>query len=278
MNQVIGTEPVFAEDIKDAVADLAKNPPRKFDLTQKVHVFNAAFEFVEFSLEGCSISKKTVRLPSEFVDLGRDPKTQKMLRSTFRLIAEDNVSLSGHRVTKLKEFVIDNYLINLPNYNNVVLRENKSDFEKAVNTLRRYVARFQKHVERDLQDAIDDNRGVLVEALTPAVANNPPSQSIKHIGRNPNRESVKRWLDSEMRKVFGTGASYLSHMRVELLFKGVTYESFSDPAFKEVAQAKLPMLKRLHEEFDTAKEKADSQTLGNQLQESPFDESSKAIN
>src|ERR1700752_878732 len=162
--QVIGTEPVCAEDVSEAVLDLAKNPPRKFDLTQKVHVFNAAFEFVEFKIEGCSISKKTVKLPSEFMGLGRDPKTQKMLKAAFKLIGEDNDSLSGDRVIKLKEFVCEKYLVNLPNYGNVVLRTNKADFEKAVDTLRRYVARFQKRVERDLQSAMDDNRRALVEA------------------------------------------------------------------------------------------------------------------
>jgi hypothetical protein len=276
--RLIGTQPVSTEDVAAAVSDLAENPPRRFDLTQKVHVFNAAFEFVEFKLEGCSIARKTVRLPSEFMGLGRDPKTQKMLRSTFRLIDEDNQSLSGERVIKLKDFVSKQFLVNLPNYGNVVLRANKAEFEKAVDTLRRYVARFQKRVERDLQLAIDNNRKALVEALSPAVANSPPPQSIKHIGRNPDREMAKAWLDVEMRKVFGDAKSYLSRMEASLLFKGVTYESLSDPSFIEVAQEKLPMLKQLHEEFDTAKEKAENPVRENVSPESLFDESSKAVN
>lgn len=275
---VLGTQPVSTEDVNAAVSDLAENPPRKFDLTQKVHVFNAAFEFVEFKLEGCSIARKTVRLPSEFMGLGRDPKTQKMLRSTFRLIDEDNQSLSGERVIILKDFVSKQFLINLPNYGNVVLRANKAEFEKAVSTLRRYVARFQKRVERDLQLAIDNNRKALVDALAPAVASSPPPQSIKHIGRNPDREMAKAWLDVEMRKVFGDAKSYLSRMEASLLFKGVTYESLSDPSFIEVAQEKLPMLKQLHEEFDTAKEKAEHPVRENVSPESLFDESSKAVN
>jgi hypothetical protein len=276
--QIIGTQPVCTEDVNAAVSDLAENPPRKFDLMQKVHVFNAAFEFVEFKLEGCSIARKTVRLPSEFVGLGRDPKTQKMLRSTFRLIDEDSGSLSGGKVIKLKEFVSKKFLVNLPNYGNVVLRTNKADFEKAVSTLRRYVARFQKRIERDLQRAIDNNRKTLVEALTPAVANNLPPQSLKHIGRNPDRDTVKSWLDVEMRNLFGDAKSYLSRMEVSLLFKGVTYESLSDANFIEVAQEKLPMLKQLHEEFDTAKEKPENPARENLFPESLFDESSKTVN
>jgi hypothetical protein len=43
MERLIGTEPVSTEDVAAVVSDLDENPPRKFDLTQKVHVFNAAF-------------------------------------------------------------------------------------------------------------------------------------------------------------------------------------------------------------------------------------------
>jgi hypothetical protein len=276
IERLIGTQPVSTEDVAAAVSDLSENPPRRFDLTQKVHVFNAAFEFVEFKLEGCSIARKTVRLPSEFMGLGRDPKTQKMLRTNFRLIDEDNQSLSGERVTKLKDFVSEKFLVSLPNYGNVVLRENKAEFEKAVNTLRRYVARFQKRVERDLQLAIDNNHKALVDALAPAVATSPPPRSIKHIGRKPDPETAKSWLDAEMKNLFGNAKSHLSRMEVSLLFKGVTYESLSEPSFIEVAQEKLPMLKRLHEEFDTAREKAENPF--HEKAESLFDESSKAIN
>ena len=67
------------------------------------------------------------------------------------MIDEDNQSLSGERAIKLKDFVSKQFLINLPNYGNVVLRANKAEFEKAVSTLRRYVARFQMRAERDLQ-------------------------------------------------------------------------------------------------------------------------------
>lgn len=42
-------------------------------------------------------------------------------------------------------------------------------------------------------------------------------------------------------------------MEVKLIFKGVTYELLSDPKFVKVAREKLPTLKQLHEEFETAK-------------------------
>ena len=149
--RTIGKQAVNSEDVKAVTSDLKENPPRRFDLTQKVQVFNAAFEFVEFKLEGCAIERKTVRIPADLIGLGKDPRTQNMLRSTFRLINEDDEWLSGKKVMKLKEFISEKFLVNLPKYGNVVLRTNKSDFEKAIDSLKRYVERFQERAKKKLQ-------------------------------------------------------------------------------------------------------------------------------
>ena len=42
-------------------------------------------------------------------------------------------------------------------------------------------------------------------------------------------------------------------MKVNLIFKGVTYESLSDPEFIEVAGKNIPHLKFLYDEFDAAR-------------------------
>lgn len=275
---LIGAERVSKDDVESLISDLAENPPRKFDLTQRVQVFNAAFEFVEFKLEGCSIARKTVRLPSDLVVAAKDQQTRNRVNSNFHLIDKDNGRLSGERILNLKEFISRKFLVNLPNYGNVVLRANKADFEEAVKTLVRYVERFQKRIKKELQNAIDESRKALGEALLPAVSGNPPARSIKHIGRNPNEESVRGWLDAELANIFGDAGEHISEMKVSVLFKGVTYESLNDPNFIETAQKQLPTLKKLHDEFDTVKTVQESPAQGNLLQENLFDESSKAVN
>lgn len=275
---VIGAETVSREDVEELIADLAENPPRKFDLTQRVQVFNAAFEFVEFKLEGCSIARKTVRLPSDLVVAAKDQQTRNRVNSNFHLIDKTNQRLSGERVLNLKEFISRKFLVNLPNYGNVVLRTNKADFEEAVETLKRYVERFQKRVKKELQKAIDDSRQALVTALLPAVKDTPPARSIKHIGSSPKEESVRGWLDAELASIFGDAGGHISEMKVSVLFKGVTYESLNDPNFIETAQKQLPTLKKLHDEFDTAKTVQESPSQENLTQESLFDESSEAVN
>ena len=77
---------------------LLANPPLKFDVAQKINVFNAKFEFVEFEMRGLAIAQKKIAIPSDLLGLGRDPSIQKLLQSTFRLI-EDQSELSGDRVS-----------------------------------------------------------------------------------------------------------------------------------------------------------------------------------
>src|SRR5262249_6173440 len=101
--------------------DLKKNPPRKFAVARRVQVFNAAFDFAEFSVEGCSLSRTTVQIPSDLVGLGRDPRTQKMLRTTFKLIDEENTELSDEGIMKRKQSIQEKSRLNLPNYGTVVL-------------------------------------------------------------------------------------------------------------------------------------------------------------
>jgi hypothetical protein len=277
-DQTVGLKSVSSNEVKEVLANLTENPPRKFDLTQLVQVFNAAFEFVDFTLKGCSISRKTVRIPSDLVGLGRDPRTQKMLRSTFKLIDAEDKELSGARITRLKRFINDNFLVNLPNYGNIVLRKNKTDFERAVDILRRYVDRFQRRLEVNLQSGIDRNRRALVEALASGVANNPPPRSRKHLGPTPSREVAAEWLDLTLKGIFGDAAAYLKRMRVKVIVKGVTYESLSDATFIEVAKKHLPSLNRLHDEFDVAKAVSEEPKRQRRTLLDSIDESSKSIN
>ncbi|MBI3896077.1 MAG: hypothetical protein HY313_09115 [Acidobacteria bacterium] len=148
-----GGEPVNDTQVQAAAQDLSVNPPLKFDLARKVRVFNSQIEFVEFEMKGLSLSQKSATIPSDLMGLA-NPKTQKLLRSTFKIVGEGS-EVSGKRVSKLKEFIVSRFLRNLPGYGTAVLRSNKPKFEEAVGTLERFVARFQKRVKPKLQEEMD---------------------------------------------------------------------------------------------------------------------------
>jgi hypothetical protein len=246
------TEPITPADVQKTTQDLNANPPVKFDLARKVRVFNASFEFVEFELHGLQLFRKRVPIPADLMGLAKDPKAQKLLRSSFQLIQEDG-EVSGDRVTRLKQFIVGKYLIILPGHGTVVLRSTKPDFQVAVKALERYVHRFQRRLKKKLQKAIDANREVLTSALLPSVVKNPPSRWKKFLGEYPKDQEIERMLRSELGDAFDHSDDVFQDMKVKAIFKGVTYESLSDPEFMRIAGQAIPLLDTLHDEFDAAK-------------------------
>jgi hypothetical protein len=224
----------------------------KFDVAQKVRVFNARFEFVEFELRGLNISRKTVQIPSDLTSLGKDPKTQRQFKSSFQLI-EKSSSLSGEHVTKRKQQIMASHLIVLENYGTVILREKKEAFLAEVKKLEAEIAAFQKLLKQDLQKEIDASRDAVISALLPGVAQKPPVRWQPFLGRQPAIEEVERLLRKELTKIFGSAADVCADMSVTTVFKGVTYELLSDEEFIGVAHEAIPSLDFLHDEYDAAK-------------------------
>ena len=60
-------------------------------------------------------------------------------------------------------------------------------------------------------------------------------------------------LRGELTDAFGHSDDVFQDMSVKAIFKGVTYESLSDPEFMRIARQEIPLLDTLHDEFDAAK-------------------------
>ena len=239
-------------DVHRTTQDLNANPPVKFDVARKVRVFNTQFEFVEFEMHGLLLSRRRVSIPSDLMGLAKDPKAQKLLRSSFQLIDESS-DVSGDRVARLKQFIVKDHLITLPGYGTVILRTNKERFQVAVKALERYVQRFQRRLKKKLQKAIDANREILTAALLPSVLQNPPARWNKFIGEHPRHQVMEDMLRLDLKDAFGVSDDLFEDMGVKAIFKGVTYELLSDPEFMRIASNKIPKLDTLHDEFDAAK-------------------------
>jgi len=253
IEHVWGLDPVLRREVDALKDDLAQNPPVKFDVARIVRVFNARFEFVEFEVKGCLVSRKTVRIPSDLMGLARDVKTQRLLRSSFKVVEEQS-ELSGERVFRLKKFITDKYLVSLPNYGTAILRPNRAEFEADVEILKRYIERFRTRIVAQLQQEMDSNREALSKALAPAVMLSPPLRWQKSVGPAPSREEVQGMLGQDLQNAFGSAEELVKDMEVRLVFKGVTYDLLNDEDFINVATKAFPILKSLHEEFNAARQ------------------------
>ena len=204
-------------------------------------------------MRGHQIGKKKVNIPSDLLGLAKDDKTKKLLHSSFQLIDDEDAKISGKEITDEKEKIARDFLINLPNFGNVILRSKKDEFEAAVEKLKKQIVAFQKELEVKLQQAIDKNRTSLVNALAPAVIAQTPERWNKFLPSEPTDAEIREVLDCELAEQFGSAEANLKKIDVSLIFKGVTYETLNDPEFVKIVKKKMPILK-LYEEYDAAKE------------------------
>lgn len=241
----IGLDLVNETAIKPIQEDLHINPPQKFDLARKVLVFNAHIEFVEFELLGTAIGRKTVAIPSKFMGLAGDKKTEDLLKASYRVVSQAD-ALSGKHLEHDKNLIMKRYLKSLPGYGTAMLRTQKDKFKADIESLRNSVGTFKKNITEKLQEAMDKNRKALHQALLPSVITNPPKDWIPSDGSKPDDDTVAEWLDDELKQAFGTAESLIGKMEVNVHYKGVTYETLKDPKFIEVAKRAFPTLKNLN--------------------------------
>jgi len=257
----IGLDPVVPARIEAVQANLQANPAVKFDLARKVRVFNSRFQFVEFEMTGCFISKKKVPIPSELMGLARDADTQRKLHASFDLIGKTSISamvgektMSEESLRRTKANIIKRFLTNLTGYGSVVLRANKEKLEAAVAELKTEITAFQAAAKAGLQKHIDTNRDAVVAALLPGVRENPPDHFTKLHGAKPPEGVLKKMLADEIAAAFGNADAVIQGMKASLVFKDVAYESLVDPKFLEIARRAMPGVDCLHDEYDAAKE------------------------
>lgn len=249
--QTVGLDKARRGDIEEVKKDLDQNPPQKFDIARKVRVFNAAFEFVEFELAGTYIDRKTVPIPHHLSGIA-DVRTREQLRTSFTLLPPDH-KLSGEHLAKDKDLIAKQFLRAIKGYGTVILRSRKEAFEKEVETLRAAVDAFGRKIRDELQGAMDKTRENLTKAMLPLVRRTTPKNWLRSDGSKPDAETLRQFLEDDLRRAFGTAEKLINRMDVRLVFKGVTYESLTNDAFISAAREAIPELQKMYEEFDAVK-------------------------
>lgn len=240
--KVVGLDPVPLSTLTAVETEMKTNPPLPFDLTRKMMVYTSNLQFVELRLVGCMLQRRTIVIPSDIIGLA-DEKTQRLLESKFRLVDEKEGGMWGDNLRRLKDFIVDRYLVHLPTFGQVVRMSEKSRLETAVKALTRKVERERKQKLKEVQTAIDKRVEVLKAALLPGVLKSPPKR-----WKTTDEEALELLLTMELRKLAGSAADLLDEAKVELRFKGVTYDTLQDPDFINLVKTAMPDMQTLHTE------------------------------
>ncbi len=244
----IGEDKATKAEIQAVSQDLKQNPPQKFDVARTMRVFNSLIEFVEFELTGTMLERHKASLPAELMGMADDETTRDLIDAQFRLIDKDS-KISGAKLEGIKRKIMDEFLTTLPKYGHVILRAKKPAFEGRIETFKTEVEQFASEVHQALAAEMEANRKRIVEVLLPSVKRFAPAEWRKQSSDPLSDDQLRRLLDRALSKAFGGAEKHIRAMRVRVVFKGVTFESLTDPEFIKVARDRLPALDELHREF-----------------------------
>lgn len=238
----IGKDELSSAQMQQVKESLDANPPQKFDLARKVNVFNAFIEFVELRLTGLHIARHTVQLPRDLVLALRDDATAKRLLTTFKLVSDDSkVAKEAAEIDQRVRALRERYTRSLGDgLGSVILRSKRQEFTSEVQVIGDSIEKFQAKVVERLEKELTDSRKKLVEGLLPAVKKSTPPALQAQVSGKPTVEVLRRYLDDQLTRVFPSAQSLIGEMKLELVSKGVTYETLSSQEFQERVRAAFP--------------------------------------
>jgi hypothetical protein len=255
-----GLESLSQQKLKNVTDDLAKNPPKNFDLARAVNVYNARVQFVEFKLSGCKLSEHKAQLPKHLIHvLKKNPALSRKIENSIRLLDNQDglvadKTLSQETLFAHREKIHEQYLRPVKGVGTVIERAKKAEFSKDIETLKAEVKKFAKNVETKLAERFQQTAEQLTDEILDEVLADLPERWRKKLGSHPDPQRVRWYVLEDLLKAFGTPAGKVSKMKVESVYKDVTYDMLNEPEFREQMAEYFPDLP-LIDEFKAAKER-----------------------
>jgi hypothetical protein len=273
----LGLEPLSQEKLKNVTEDLAKNPPKNFNLTQLVNVYNAKVQFVEFHVGGYRVSQHTVALPKHLVSIARknDDLARKIESAVKVLDGEDPLVGGENEGTKAQEiygpknvsqvvvedFRIDieeRFLRSVKGIGKVIRRTQIEEFKTEVAKLELVLIAFSNVLKLALSEQFRKTADEIADAILPDVLSQLPEKWKKQLGTTPSPEHVRFRIIDDLLNSFGDPEKRCQSLKASYVFKDVTYDMLNDPEFRQQMAGYFPDLP-LIEEFKAAKERTVSQ-------------------
>jgi hypothetical protein len=247
-NHTLGAETMKPEKLEAIVQNLTTNPPKSFNLARAVNVYNAKIQFVEFKVEGCRLSQHKARLPKHLLHVinGNDALSKKIENSIQLLDSEDALvtdpKLSQETIFKRRDSIAEKYLRSVKGIGTVIERERKPAFSKEVEDLKSEVVKFSKQVEGVLFDRFRETAEQLTGVLLQDVLADIPQKWRRSLGNSPNPDRVRWKIMDDLLAAFGDPGTKVGKMKVDTIFKDVTYDMLKDPDFRTTINELFPDL------------------------------------
>jgi len=235
----IANEIFDTRDIEEIEKNLEKSPPQQFDLARQVNVYSSYIQFVELNLEGTHLSRHTITIPKELINLASDENDQDRLKASYQLL-EPGGKASGKEMQDKMRKIRSNYIKSLGNgYGNVILKQCKNKFIKEIEELEKELEEYKGTVKDNLIKDFNLCKDRLINILSPIVKENPP-EDLKNFTLDITDEVLQKYLNEKLDKIIPDVEDFVSDMAIKYQFKDVTYETLHDKEFIEKLKKALP--------------------------------------
>ena len=255
----VGRIPATQAAVEASLASLNEVPPKTFSVARIERVYESRIQFVELELTGYRLSAKRVNIPNDLL-VGEQKAFKDRLKSSFLLLqgeqsikvsipvfdtqtAEPKPAVNGAQtpteewseatLEAQRKALYDEFLINVPRFGHVIMRRNRQDFDKRLKLLEAQIKAFNTAIQRDLAGKLTDAVKALAQTLLPRIRDHLPQRykRVLPVSAAPDNLLLSI-LEQDLERSFGSSTEIFKP-ELRCVFKDVTYESISDPQFRE---------------------------------------------
>lgn len=257
-NAEIGQRPATPIEVSNSLAALKDIPPKVFDVARIERVYESKIQFVELEVTGYRLSSKKVSIPNDLL-VGEDSALKEKLKNSFTLLQGEQllkvnipeldadllpvmdadgkpktVVWSEAELEKQRKALYEDFLINVPRFGQVIMRNRREKFDARIALLRKQIEAFKAAVEMTLGVAILEAIDELAKTLLPRIRENLPARFTKFFDKNQlTEDDILGMIKRDLEAAFG-GVNDVFNPEVRCVFKDVTYESIQDKNFKKL--------------------------------------------
>ena len=218
-------------------------PPMKFDVVRQVNVFAPYLQFVELSLHGAELERKTYTIPRPLTEVGRFRDLDGRMKTTFELIGtEQKKGLSARSLRVELDQIRKEYTRELPpkiGRGRVFLKARKGEMRTRLDQAQEDLKRHQEHLKNSLQQALDESRERVIDYYLPRLRETPPSNLLTQCDDRPTSRDVRLWIGGCLSN-FPRADTVVNKMRLRVEYKDVTYETLNNEGFIEWVTKAFP--------------------------------------
>lgn len=240
----IGAEKLTENEIKEIKTDLENRPPIKPELERKIRVINSQFQFVEIELTGARLQNHSFSLNGK--DLGiKNDTIARRVTARYKLFDDDQIKKISKKfdledkLNKIKK----HFLQNIPKYGNIIDKENRMEFDKAIANFKEAIDEEKESIKEDLSKLLEKSR----EKIQPWM-----KQNLKRLNKQelesilfPNSiEQLDKFIENYLGSKFPTVNSILKNISFFQKITNVSGQLIESEDFRESIE------KVFHKKFD----------------------------